>query len=535
MSRPAVALVPDADAAPAPVRVATYTRISTDEERQPNSLEAQAHRLAAFVDSQPGWRIERRYQDQFTGTVLERPALTRLLRDAKLARFDLLLVYRVDRLARSIRGLAQIIDELAACEVVFRSATEPFDTGTPAGRMMMQMLGVFAEFERALIVERIVAGQERKAARGGWLGGTRPYGYQLATDREHLEPQPTEAPLVPRIFELYAHRRLGSAAIAAWLNERGYRTARGGPWSPDGVLRVIRNRSYLGQIYYRGHWYDAPHQPLVDGQLFEKAQRLLTRRSEDVSTRRANASDYLLSGSIRCGRCGQAYIGTAAHGRHQRYTYYTCLTRVRYGTRQCANDRLPADKLEAAVLGRLRDVLADQRLLGRAVERAYQRILTEQPRHQHERAGRPRREAARDPSRARTLFRSVRARQPARRRLRPTHQRTHRPSASARAAPRRTRPGSRRRRQAREDPPRGHRRPTRRARTGARPGAAPPAQGDPPTAHRRDHRRIAGRHPTHLPRTRGSTSASDDGASRTQVEPLGSAPWRSALDLRSGD
>ena len=147
--------------------------------------------------------IERRYEDQFTGTVIDRPALTRMLRDAKLGRFDVLLVYRVDRLARSIRGLAQIIDELDQAGVIFRSATEPFDTGTPAGRMMVQMLGVFAEFERALIVERITAGLERKAARGGWCGGSAPTDYNIAADRDSLERNPTEAPLVPVMFDHY--------------------------------------------------------------------------------------------------------------------------------------------------------------------------------------------------------------------------------------------------------------------------------------------------------------------------------------------
>ncbi len=131
-----------------------------------------------------------------------------------------------------------------------------------------------------------------------------------------------------------------------------------------------------------------------------------------------------------------------------------------------------------------------------------------------------RREAGRDPSRARTLFRSVRARQPPRRRLRPTHHRTHRADTRARTPPRRPRPNRRRHRAAREDPRRRPRRPTRRTRTGARPGAAPTAQGDPPTAHRGDHRRLAGRHPTHVPRTRGSTSASNDGASRDRTGDL---------------
>ena len=366
-------------AIPEQVRVASYTRISTDEERQPNSLGAQASRLEAFVASQPGWQLERRYEDRFTGTVIERPALQRLLRDAKLGRFDLLLVYRVDRFARSIRGLAQLIDELDQAGVVFRSATEPFDTSTPAGRMMVQMLGVFAEFERALIVERIVSGLERKAARGGWCGGQRPYGYVLDGRREHLEQHPTEAALVPLIFDLYAKQGLGSAALAHWLNERGHRTKTGRPWSRHSVLTVLRNRSYRGQIYYRGTWYDAPHQPLVDEALFERAQAILSRRGEDPAERRTNGSDYLLTGRVRCGRCGRAYLGTAAHGRHQRYTYYTCVTRHRYGTGHCDNDRLPAERLEQAVLERLRTTLANERLLERAVARAFERLNERQP------------------------------------------------------------------------------------------------------------------------------------------------------------
>jgi site-specific DNA recombinase len=131
--RASLAVVPGPAESAEPVRVATYTRISTDEERQPNSLEAQRVRLDAFVTSQPGWQIEpcRRYEDQFTGTVIDRPALTRLLKDARHGRFDVLLVYRVDRLARSIRGLAQVIDELDQAGVIFRSATEPFLTLAP--------------------------------------------------------------------------------------------------------------------------------------------------------------------------------------------------------------------------------------------------------------------------------------------------------------------------------------------------------------------------------------------------------------------
>ena len=121
------------------MRVATYTRISTDEAHQPYSLEAQAERLAAYIASQDGWTLAREYSDQKSGATLDRPGLRQALREAQAGRFDLLLVYRVDRLARSTRGLAHVLEELDQAGAVFRSATEPFETATAAGRMMVQM------------------------------------------------------------------------------------------------------------------------------------------------------------------------------------------------------------------------------------------------------------------------------------------------------------------------------------------------------------------------------------------------------------
>jgi DNA invertase Pin-like site-specific DNA recombinase len=218
------------------MRIATYTRISTDEEHQPYSLEAQAERLKAYAKSQDGWRIARRFSDQASGAVLERPGLERALREAEAKRFELLLVYRVDRLARSVRGLAQILERLDQAGVLFRSATEPFDTASSAGRMMVQMLGVFAEFERATIVERTIAGMERKAARGEWTGGTVPFGYRLDAERRFLLPDPVEAPVVAEVFARYAERLEGSAALASWLTERGCRTRQGKPFNVPAVL-----------------------------------------------------------------------------------------------------------------------------------------------------------------------------------------------------------------------------------------------------------------------------------------------------------
>src|SRR5918996_1292799 len=158
------------------MKVATYTRISTDEDRQPFSLGAQAERLEAYAASQDGCRIVRRFSDQASGATLGRSWLKRALEEASAGVYELLLVYRVDRLSRNVRQLAQIAEDLDRVGVSLRSATEPFDTSSAAGKMMLQMLGVFAEFERTTIVERVVAGMERAASQGRWVMGRCPTG-----------------------------------------------------------------------------------------------------------------------------------------------------------------------------------------------------------------------------------------------------------------------------------------------------------------------------------------------------------------------
>jgi hypothetical protein len=178
---------------------------------------------------------------------------------------DQRLVYRVDRLSRSLRGLVDILDQLDDAEVGFRSATEPVDTSTAVGRMLVQMLGVFAPFERETIIDRVVNGMERKAARGEWPGGYRPHGYQLDRTTGKLAVVEAEAPVPPMIFDLCVNERLGARAIGVRLNERGLRTKAGKPWNTEAVLTVLRNRVYLGEVYFRGTWYRAEnhHPPLV--------------------------------------------------------------------------------------------------------------------------------------------------------------------------------------------------------------------------------------------------------------------------------
>ena len=357
------------------MRIATYTRISTDEVNQPYSLGAQSEKLAAYVASQEEWELVSTFTDQMSGAKLDRPGLTNALRAAKAGRFDLLLVYRVDRLSRSVRGLAEVLETLDTAGVGFRSATEPFDTTSPAGRMMVQMLGVFAEFERATIIDRVIAGMERKASLGGWCGGHEPFGYRAVKGEGRLEVDEDEAPLLPVIFDLYASQRLGAHSIATRLNEAGLTTRSGKPWSHKTVLTVLRNRVYLGLVRYGNNWTEGSHPPLVERPLFDTAQAILVERGEDSAKRATAGSDYLLTGLVVCNGCGRHFTGTRATGRNTTYRYYTCGGRQRYGTTTCDADRLPAEALDDAVVAALLAAYEDSDLFTRAVAEAQEKAL----------------------------------------------------------------------------------------------------------------------------------------------------------------
>jgi site-specific DNA recombinase len=358
-------------------RVCLYTRISTDEENQPTSLHSQRERLEAFCKVQDGWHIVGHEEDRSTGAKLNRPGLTHALELARADKIDLLLVYRVDRLSRKVRQLAQLAEELDRLGVVLRSATEPFDTGSAAGRMMLQMLGVFAEFEHATIVDRVTAGIERRAKEGRWATGRLPFGYRRNEAKEVI-PDERTAPIVRRIFELYTSGRLGTAAIARQLADEQAAAPPSG-WQPAVVQFVLQNEAYLGRVLWRGESLPGLHESLVDELSFQRAQRLLRERGEDMALRRSNPGDYLLSGLIRCGRCRRAYVGASARGNGGLYHYYACSGRQKLGRKGCDGDRIPRDKLEVAVIHQLATLYRDGTLIRDALEAATAKAHKAQP------------------------------------------------------------------------------------------------------------------------------------------------------------
>ena len=371
------------------VRVAIYVRRSTDEEHQPFSIEAQDIRLRSYVKSQPGWSLVVRFEDDASGAKLDRPGLEKALAAAHAGRFDVPLVYRVDRFTRRIRDLVTLLDDLDRAGAVFRSATEPFDTSTPAGRMLVQMLGVFAEFEREMIIDRVINGMERKASKGKWTLGTVPYGFAKDAD-DTLIPVDDEIRVVKEIFHLYTRRRLGCRAIDTHLNDRGL-LRRGAhrkdsqqprmlPWSHKTVADVLTNRVYLGEILFREIIALNAHDCVIDPVTFELAQEILAQRGE-APNKAASPSDYHLTGKITCPTCTRRYVGTNAAGRNRTYRYYTCWTRSRYGVDHYGAPRIDADALDAQVLAALRDFYTNR------LDEAQEAITASRAEHHRARAG----------------------------------------------------------------------------------------------------------------------------------------------------
>ena len=180
-------------------------------------------------------------------------------------------------------------------------------------------------------------------------------------------PDQVKAPVVRRIFDLYAEGKLGTTAIARTLDAEAAPPPRKHGWSPNALQLILANPAYRGLVRWNGETHPGLHEPLVDDETFEKAQEILRRRGEDASLRRGNPSDFLLSGLVRCHHCGRAYVGTSAHGRSGRYTYYACSTRYKYGPSKCNGDRLPKDRLEAAVLTQLAELYRDGHVIEQAL------------------------------------------------------------------------------------------------------------------------------------------------------------------------
>ncbi len=361
-------------------RIAFYTRISTDEDHQKYSLDAQRDRLESYARAQYGeeWTLFKVYRDQDSGTHMRRTGLVEMLADAKAHSFDVLLVYRVDRLSRKLRQLAQMIDDMTEWGVALKSITEPFDSGNLAGMMMLQMLGVFAQFEHGTIVERTKVGMEKKARTGLWVGGPIPYGYRLDPELKALVPCEDEAVVVRKIFTTYAVGREGVGSLCAQLTAMGHRKRSGKPWDRRTLLHMLRNPIYAGKIRWRTALHVGTHAAIVPEELFDRASAVLQERSDDLKGRQwNNGSERLLTGITYCARCGGGMVGVSTRRNGKKINYYACLTRER--VKRCDQDYMRADALEALVIRDVKTLLRDDAFVDRVWAETNRRLEEQRP------------------------------------------------------------------------------------------------------------------------------------------------------------
>jgi DNA invertase Pin-like site-specific DNA recombinase len=340
-------------------RCAVYTRKSTEEglDMAFNTLDAQREACEAYIKSQKAenWLlVPDRYDDGgFSGGTLERPALKRLMADIELGRIDIVVVYKIDRLSRSLMDFAKLVEVFDRHDVTFVSVTQSFNTTTSMGRLTLNILLSFAQFEREVIGERIRDKFAASRARGMWMGGHPPLGYRV--HERKLVVEPAEAATVRMIFERFV--RTGSATtLAKILAAEGVTTKRGRPADKGFLYKLLGNRVYVGEALHKGVAYPGEHAAIVDRQLWDKVQLLLAKpaRSRAAATRAQTPA--LLKGLL-FGPTGHAMSPTHTRRKGKLYRYYISQAVLKQGRGACPLGRVPAADIEAAVIDQLRTIL----------------------------------------------------------------------------------------------------------------------------------------------------------------------------------
>ncbi|RNB87435.1 recombinase family protein [Brevibacillus fluminis] len=361
------------------MRAALYGRVSTEEQAQEGfSIAAQKEKLSAYAHSQD-WQIADYYFDEgVSGKHTDRPELGRMLRDVQSGSLDVVLVYRLDRLTRSVLDLYQLLQEFERYRVSFCSATEAYDTTTAIGRLFITLVAALAQWERENLAERVKLGMEQMALEQKRPGGPPPYGF--AADAEGLRVIPEEAEVVKDIFQWQVDG-LGAAAIAKRLNQRRVPPKHGSRWAESTLHRMLRNHVYYGALRWnyaeKGTGANPPekwvlledvYEPIITKETFLAAQSMLSVRTERHP--RQLASDYLFSGLLHCARCGRPMFGKTGHvnknGRSYSYRFYHCTGKR---MRECDAPLIREDRLaEKFATDVLAHIEPDERAALRALD-----------------------------------------------------------------------------------------------------------------------------------------------------------------------
>jgi site-specific DNA recombinase len=359
---------PEGKATPTRLRCAIYTRKSTEEglEQDFNTLDAQRESAEAFIQSQrrEGWiALKERYDDGgFTGANMERPALQRLLAAVETGEIDCVVVYKVDRLSRSLLDFTRILSQFDKRNVSFVAVTQQFNTSTSLGRLTLNILLSFAQFERELIGERTRDKMSAARRKGKWVGGCPVLGYDVAPGGGRLVVNEQEAERVRTLFALF--EQLGSLRqTLAEIERRGWRLKSwtcktgefhtGGPFTLSALRRLLSNILYTGAVRHQGKIYPGEHAAILARDQWERVQSLLPQSIQPRGGMR-NQHQALLQGLLHCECCAAPMVYSYAAKGGRKYPYYVCRQAQKNGWATCPSKSLPAQAIEESVLGRMR-------------------------------------------------------------------------------------------------------------------------------------------------------------------------------------
>ena len=295
------------------------------------------------------------------------------------------MVYKVDRLSRSLMDFSRIMETLDRAGCSFVSVTQHFNTTHSMGRLTLNILLSFAQFEREIISERTKDKMSAARRKGKWTGGSLILGYDLNTERTRLVINEAEAAQVRSIFRLYIETQ-SVLATAAELNRRGWprkiwtgkrgTTTGGGPWNKPNLLGFLTNVTYIGKVAYGGELYRGEHEAILDEVTWAKAQNILTRNAGDRGASVRNKSGALLRGLLRCGTCGCSMTHSFSQKGNVRYRYYLCQTAMKRGWAECETRSAPAQEIEDFVLQRISEIGRDPSLAAEVARKAQEEHAT---------------------------------------------------------------------------------------------------------------------------------------------------------------
>ena len=352
-------------------RCAVYCRVSSDErlDQEFNSIDAQKEAGQAYIASQraEGWiPVADDYDDPgYSGGNTDRPALKRLLADIQRSLIDVVVVYKIDRLTRSLADFSKMVEVFERHRVSFVSVTQQFNTTTSMGRLMLNVLLSFAQFEREVTGERIrdkIAASKRK---GMWMGGVPPLGYDV--EKRLLIVNRVEAAVVRRVFEemltvgsptqIAANLAMEGITTKAWTTQDG-QTRIGTRIDKKYLHKLLRNRIYLGELSHKGNWFPGAHPAIIDPGLWGRVHQVLARdgHTRSVETKIRSRTDALLRGLLYA-PSGERMYPTYSRKNERKYHYYVSKSESRFGAPGKNYERLPASEIEAAVVAQIRTVL----------------------------------------------------------------------------------------------------------------------------------------------------------------------------------